>query len=287
MSGWEYVVGNPAATNGTPSNPLGDSSTLTGTTTWGYGGGGSNPSELADRTLAGSKEMAKTIYEMFGKNLNTINDLNKASDAAAKAQIRDLDIKADEDWFAQQQKLQSTLSGLFNKGGNTWNGSALGDLVMMAKRYDDMSDASLKGDLRQNTNDILRNLYTQVMENWQAARNLQTDAYSRLSELGVNTATNISNIDLGKGSGFYSGSNINRNSSDYAFIRNPQAAIMAAVPTINDPGYPILKQLGYYNPDGPNTTKSGGSAKTSMGTVNKDYWNNLSLGYDNRKAKGD
>lgn len=250
----------------------------------GGGGGGYNTGVLISNTEKLAKDAAKGLAEGLKSQLDTLAQMDNQNKTLAASQKREQALEADEKFFANQQHLQSVFSAMRNNSGNAMQGSGLSDLIMLAKRYDDMSDSANLSALRQANQSTEDNLFSQLSQNWQARSNAYTEFLDKYRQLGQNLAADVSNVDPNKGAEYFSGDNLNWTGSKLNWLNSYMDDIRKQQ---KDNAVPVLQQMSYFRPDGANYTQSGGSTQNAMGNVNTQYWQNLSLGYDNRKAKGD
>jgi len=159
----------------TPVNPGGG-----GVGSYWSGGGGSGSStsttttkdttvtkESTDTTVnpdVGAQGNALAYYRAQLANLNAsmndsradLDDALKANQWQADRDIRDTELKAGNEWYKQQQELQSAYTNLRQANGTSAYGGAADTLNWLASREDDEHDTDLLNQVRENKNDILQ-----------------------------------------------------------------------------------------------------------------------------------
>ncbi len=177
--------------------------------TGGYGGGGGGSAPTPQQRQAAGNLGAITGYNQGtvlgdARNQDDIFDIadqqNKNLASMQTAQARR---GAGNDWYTQQQRIQSVNSQLRDVMGNAANGSSLYDLWDLIARKDDMDDVAVLNQLRENRNQIDNNLFeamaaTNINRNQNAA-----ETERALRELGGDYAAQMNNIHPDIDTGIY------------------------------------------------------------------------------------
>lgn len=180
--------------NGTPSNGGGYG--------YGYGGGGSGGSSepTPEQEKAADNLAAITNYNI-GSTKGKAKQGDKVFDIADKgAKLQQLTStkqnkrNAGNDWYTQQQKLQSVANWLSDTSGNAMYGSFYNDLNDLIARKDDMDDVAVLNQMRENQNQIDNDYYDTIMSNVNARNEMYMDTEANLRELAADYAAQLNNI---------------------------------------------------------------------------------------------
>lgn len=164
----------------------------------GGGGGGSGPTDE-------QKEAFGNLGGITGYNQESITNKagqgDKIFDVSDKQNklMRDTQTKqnlrnAGNDWYTQQQKLQSVASQLADASGNAMYGSFYQDLNDLIARKDDMDDVEVLNQMRKNQNQIDNDYWEAIMANNNARNELYMDTEYDLRELAADYAAQGNNI---------------------------------------------------------------------------------------------
>jgi hypothetical protein len=175
-----------------------------------YSGGGSGGG--SGGISAKEKQAANNLASVAGYNQDTItgnyDNQNKIHDISDKQNKRLAAVQttqarrnAGNDWYTQQQKLQSVTSQLTDAMGNAAMGSGLYDMWDAIARKDDMDDVAVLNQLRENRNSIDNNLFEALAASNISRNQTAADTERALREIGADYAAQINNINpkLGKG----------------------------------------------------------------------------------------
>lgn len=218
MANGPLLVSIGAQTNG----PLAASTGASSDETWDYGtnasgnGGGSGSGsggsgssgdgtlDITDR----ERKAADNLGGIVGWNADTVrgafDNANKVYDVADEQSknLRAVQTKqnkktAANDWYAQQQKLQSVVANLSDNMGNSANGSSIYDFWDMIARKDDMDDASTLDTMRKNQNTIDNAYYEAIMQNNNSRNDQAMQTEKNLREIAGDYAAQMNNISPG------------------------------------------------------------------------------------------
>lgn len=136
------------------------------------------------QTLLNAAKQADTIFDISdqqNENMRNIETIQNRRNAG-------------NDWYTQQQKLQSVTQQLRDAGGNAYNGSALYDLWDMIARKDDMDDVETLNTLRENLNTVDNDYFNAIMATLNARNEQYMQTESNLRELMGDYAAQLNNI---------------------------------------------------------------------------------------------
>lgn len=191
---WDY--GTNASGNGGGSGSGSGSS--------GSGGSGDGTLDITDR----ERKAADNLGGIVGWNADTVrgayDNANKVYDVADEqsknlqaVQTKQNKKTAANDWYAQQQKLQSVVANLSDNMGNSANGSSIYDFWDMIARKDDMDDASTLDTMRKNQNTIDNAYYEAIMQNNNSRNDQAMQTEKNLREIAGDYAAQMNNISPG------------------------------------------------------------------------------------------
>jgi hypothetical protein len=135
-------------------------------------------------TVRGAADNASRVYDISDQqnaNLRALQTTQNKRDAGS-------------DWYTQQQKLQAVTSSLMDTGGNAFNGSGIYDLWDMIGRKDDMDDAAVLNQMRQNQNTVDNNYWEAIMASNNGRNESAMDTESNLREIVADWAAQMNNI---------------------------------------------------------------------------------------------
>lgn len=202
-------MGNPGSNNGGSSNNNTTGGTTSGTTSGGYGGGYSGSGGGGGYSHEGptdeQKHAADNLGGLTGWNQDTIlgaaknaDDLYDVSDKQNESLLNQKKLQArrtaTNDWYTQQQKLQSVAANLRESIGNGFYGSTLYDFWDLLARKDDMDDVSVLNSLRENIDDALNSYYEAIMATNNARNQMYLETEQNLRDLAGDYAGQLNNI---------------------------------------------------------------------------------------------
>lgn len=251
----------------------------------GYGGGGGSSAPTQQQ-----KDAQANLGAIAGYNAGTATgkagNMDKALDIAdqqneSKYQmaVRQAKRRADDDWYAQVQKLQSVNSQLADASGNAMYGSFSDDLSDLIARRDDMDDVAVLNQLRQNMEDADEEYIAALMANNNARNETYADTEESLRSIVSDYAAQSNNIhpDLAKDLIDKDGHTVKAPKfldTDY-FAKHVRDAIKARDVDFLRPGNDATTISKQQLVDRDPMTQYGSSA-------NMDYWQRLRQGYSRR-----
>lgn len=162
------------------------------------GGSGSGPTDEQEKafgnlggivgynrdTLTGNDDMANEVYDVADEQSRNLWE----------SQTKQNRRKAGNDWFTNQQNLQSVVSGLTDRSGNAMNGSYTYDLWDMIARKDDMDDASVLDAMRENQDQLNASYFEALSANNNSRNEQAMKTESALRELAADYIAQGNNI---------------------------------------------------------------------------------------------
>ena len=167
----------------------------------GSGGGGGNdgePSDVQKETAKNLRPIVHFNYDTLPKKHELGNKVYDTADDQSKA-LKDWSAvnamqNASEDWYRQQQKLQSSMKNMRSEMGNAAYGSDFLNMYDAFARADDQMDDDTLQALRKNLDDIDANYYDAIMNNVNSRNKLAADTEISMRELGADWAAQLNNI---------------------------------------------------------------------------------------------
>lgn len=190
---WAYSGDSSGSGSGSGSGSSGSS-----------GSSGDGTLDITDR----ERKAADNLGGIVGYNADTVrqayDNANRVYDVADQ-QSKNLQAvqttqnkkTAANDWYAQQQKLQSVVANLSDSMGNAANGSSQYDFWDMIARKDDMDDASTLDTMRKNQNTIDNAYYEAIMQNNNSRNDQAMQTEKDLRELAADYVAQMNNISPG------------------------------------------------------------------------------------------
>lgn len=251
----------------------------------GSGGGSSGPTEA-------QRKAAQNLGGITGYNRDTI--LGGAEDANEVFDIQDQQNErlravqttqnkrnAGNDWYTQQQKLQSVVGQLRDAGGNAMTGSNLYDFWDSIARKDDMDDVATLNNMRGNQNVIDNNYYEAISQGVNARNEYAMGIEQSLRELAADYAAQLNNIDPELANGVIAGNGENgKNLNIPAWLNTDyfNANKVAAANTSDQPLYrPDVAASEAWN-----KSLLTEKANNTNQAANKSYWDRMNAGYSRR-----
>lgn len=212
-------TGNPNSSYGSSGNGTGDgeSGGLGGYGGYGGGGGGgsSSPSEQqkkAAENLGGITNWNQDTILGAAKNADKVFDISdKQNENLKNIQVKQARRNAGNDWYTQQQRLQSVAANLRESMGNAMYGSTLYDFWDLLARKDDMDDVEVLNTMRENINNVDNEYWQALMATNNSRNESYLDTEQNLRELASDYAAQLNNIhpdlaeDVINGPGEYDG----------------------------------------------------------------------------------
>ena len=264
---------NPNANNAATSGGYG-----------GYGSGGSSGPTDEQKKAAGNLAgitgyNAGTITGKAGQG-DKVYDISDAQNKAMQA-LQTLQSKrnAGNDWYTQQQKLQSVNSQLADAAGNAMYGSFALDLADAIARKDDMDDVAVLNQMRENQNQIDNDYWEALMATNNSRNELYMDTEADLRELTADYAAQLNNIHPDLAKDVIDADNKTLNSPDWLktgyFNDQVRDAIQPETQGLYRPenAAAVANQKGLVN--NTNTSQFSDSG-------NQDYWTRMRQGYQRR-----
>ena len=169
----------------------------------GYGGGGGGGGSSGPS--AEQQKAANNLGAVVGWNAETLLNAAKQGDTIfdisdeQNKNLRDQQVKqgrrnAGDEWFANQQKLQSVTSQLREAQGNALRGSNLYDMWDLLDRKDDMDDVEVLNNLRQNIDTAYNDYWKALMATNNSRNELYMDTEKDLRELAGDYVAQMNSI---------------------------------------------------------------------------------------------
>lgn len=253
----------------------------------GYGGSGGSSGPSAEQ-----KKAADNLGGITGYNKDTI--LGGAKDAGEVFDVQDEQNKrlqaiqtlqnkrqAGNDWYTQQQKLQSVVGQLRDAGGNALTGSNLYDFWDAVARKDDMDDVATLNNMRTNQNTIDNNYYEALSQSTNARNEYNMGIEQALRELAADHAAQMNNISPDLAAKIISG-----NGADGKTV-TPPSWLNTDYFDANKRGPAATQDQGLYRPDTAaqnawNNKLLNENANDTSQASNKSYWERMNKGYSRR-----
>lgn len=252
----------------------------------GGGGSGSSSSGPTDK----ERRAADNLAGIVGWNADTVrgayDNANKVYDVADEqsknlqaVQTKQNKKTAANDWYAQQQKLQSSVAALSDNMGNSANGSSIYDFWDMIARKDDMDDASTLDTMRKNQNTIDNAYYEAIMQNNNSRNDQAMQTEKNLREIAGDYAAQMNSIspDMVDENGLIDGENHTLNLPDWLstsfFDEHLRKAVKPEDQGLYRPDAAASDNWAQYLLTGQRNTASASSP---------DYRNRLVQGYQRR-----
>lgn len=265
-----------------------DLASLTGSTNNDSGSGGSGGSGGSSGPSDKQNQAAGNLGGIVGYNMQTL--LNAADQAdkvydisdEQNANMRAIQTvqnrrNAGNDWYTQQQRLQSVTKQLRDQGGNAYNGSALYDLWDMIARKDDMDDVEVLNSMRENLNAVDNDYFNAIMATNNARNENYMNTESNLRELAADYAAQLNNIDPSLASDIIDAEGHTLNIPDWLQTSFFDSHVREAI----KPDEQSLVRPANTANDAWSNGLLTGQRNTSQSS-NNSYWSRLMSGYDRR-----
>lgn len=252
----------------------------------GYGGGSGGSSGPTDE----QKRAAGNLGGITGYNSATA--LNKAGQGdrvydisdEQNANMRALQTKqnkrnAGNDWYTQQQKLQSVASQLADASGNAAYGSFALDMADAIARKDDMDDVEVLNSMRKNQNQVDNDYWEAVMATNNGRNEMYMDTEESLREIAADYAAQLNNIHPDLANGVIDSEGHTINVPDWLKTTYFDEHVRNAL---------VPDEQGLYRPANAaaEATRRGLVDKDNTGQYsssgNQDYWTRMRQGYKRR-----
>lgn len=224
-----------------------------GTTSYGSSGDGGGSGSSSSGPTDKERKAADNLAGIVGWNADTVrgayDNANKVYDVADEqsknlqaVQTKQNKKTATNDWYAQQQKLQSSVAALSDNMGNSANGSSIYDFWDMIARKDDMDDASTLDTMRKNQNTIDNAYYEAVMQNNNSRNDQAMQTEKNLREIGGDYAAQMNSIspDMVEENNLIDGENHTLNLPDWLNTSFFDEHVRDAI---------VPEDQGFYRPD--------------------------------------
>lgn len=249
----------------------------------GYGSGGSGPTpqqQTGWNNLGGvtgwnmqsellSPQQADKIYQA---SLDSNKNFQKLRTDQNKQNIGN-------DWYTQQQKLQSVASHLADTSGNAMYGSFYNDINDAIARYDDMSDTASLNQMRQNQNEIDNDFNEALMSINNSRNEMYMDTEQNLRELAADYVAQGNNIHPDLVQGYIDTEGHTLNPPDWLQTKYFDEHFIPAAEFETQPLYrpenaaALADQARLVNKETNSMFKDSG---------NMDYWSRMRKGYQRR-----
>lgn len=271
------------------TNPFGDQGKGKKDSSGGGGGTGNSPTQA-------QRDAAANLGVIAGYNAGTVkggyDKSMKAYDLSSKqnAKLRDTSIqqsrvKSGDEWFANQQKLQASLSSIMGAAGRAAEGSGLLGIRDTLAKVDDMSDVSSLGALRDNMNSAYNNYSEAEAAINDARRRATIEAWTALRQGEADQAAQMNNINpelFGipgtKAKGGKSNTSGTAKGKAKKGDRISGTDWGSASWMKNNPLAPTFtpQSQGFFRGDG---DTSAAPTSRAMGSADPDYWRSMGGGY--------
>lgn len=167
-----------------------------------YGGGGGygistpsdNDKEAAKLLSAVVNENADIIKDTYDAMMVTYDIADQMSRYLAAMRSCQARRKAGQEWYMQQQKLQSATMQLTDVAANALNSSLYYDFREMLSRADDMADTEVLKTMRENLQDINISLAEALMATINSRNDLAANTEQQLRQLMTDWLAQVVNI---------------------------------------------------------------------------------------------
>lgn len=146
-------------------------------------------------TILGAAQNADKMYDVSDQQNKFMQELQ-----AIQAKRN-----AGNDWYTQQQRLQSVTANLREQMGNALYGSTLYDFWDLLARKDDMDDVEVLNTLRENLNNTDNAYWEAIMATNNARNEMYLETEQNLRELAADYAAQVNNIHPALAEGLISG----------------------------------------------------------------------------------
>lgn len=277
-------VGEPS----TPSNSAPTDTTDTNSTggSRGYGSGGGSGSSVSPE----QQKAADNLGAIVGWNAQSLLNAAEQGDTIfdisdqQNLNLRDQQIKqgrrnAGDEWFTNQQKLQSVTGQLREAQGNAMRGSNLYDMMDLVARKDDMDDVEVLNNLRENFDTAYNDYWKALMATNNSRNELYMNTEKDLRELAADYAAQMNSIHPDTADSVIDTENHTLKVPEWLkttyFDEHKREAL-----TPDEYGFtrPANAQQQVWNID---RTKQYNASNTQA-AGDRDYWSRMFSGYDRR-----
>ena len=203
---WSLPYG-PATGNVGGGGNDSDSNTSTSYGGGGYGGGGyegggsGGGSSMTPEQEKAAANLGGIAGWNAGTQLGAAKNADKVFDISDEqnANMRNIEAvqsrrNASNDWYTQQQRLQSVTSQLREAQGNALRGSNLYDMLDLIARKDDMDDVEVLNSLRENLNNVDNDYWKALMSTNNARNEMYIDTEENLRDIAADYAAQLNSI---------------------------------------------------------------------------------------------
>ncbi len=135
-------------------------------------------------TLTGAAEHGDKVFDISDEQNKALRDF----------QTSEFRRDASNDWFTQQQKLQSVTGQLREAQGGALRGSNLYDMLDLLARKDDMDDVEVLNNLRENLETVDKDYYKAIMATNNSRNEMYMDTEKDLRDLAGDYAAQLNSL---------------------------------------------------------------------------------------------
>lgn len=194
---------NPFTGAQAPSSKVDDQSSQNGYPSGGgggYGGGGASSGPSAEQ-VKGQQNLGgisgynfETPGLMYDYGSQTFDEADKFLGLQRDEMFKRSKRKAGNEWYKQQQNLQSVASQLSDASANAMNGSFLYDFWDLLARRDDQDDVAVLNEMRENMDNALSDYWEGIQANINARNDLAMDTEQSRRDVFADYVAQSNNI---------------------------------------------------------------------------------------------